>query len=79
MVQPSWQLEQFVCVKGKGLAKEACTVHKALYCELLNAQGAQVWHVFTSDHTALPATHTFIHKWNELGLYLPLLPISRRA
>jgi len=29
-----------------------------------------------TDHTALPATHTFIHKWNEP--YLPLLP-SRRA
>jgi len=28
------------------------------------------------DHTVLPATHTFIHKWNEP--YLPLLP-SRRA
>jgi len=24
------------------------------------------------DHTILPATHTFIHKWNEP--YLPLLP-----
>jgi len=32
--------------------------------------------VLTSDHTVLPATHTFIHKWNEP--YLPLLP-SRRA
>ena len=28
------------------------------------------------DHTVLPATHTFIHKWNEP--YLPLLH-SRRA
>jgi len=33
-------------------------------------------HVLTRDHTVLPATHTFIHKWNEP--YLPLLP-SRRA
>jgi len=32
--------------------------------------GAQVWHVLTRDHTVLPATHTFIHKWNEP--YLPL-------
>ena len=24
------------------------------------------------DHTVLPATYTFIHKWNEP--YLPLLP-----
>jgi len=37
---------------------------------------AQVWHVLTRDHTVLPATRTFIHKWNEP--YLPLLP-SRRA
>jgi len=29
-----------------------------------------------TDRTVLPATHTFIHKWNEP--YLPLLP-SRRA
>jgi len=28
------------------------------------------------DHTVLPATHTFIHKWNEP--YVPLLP-TRRA
>jgi len=34
--------------------------------------GAQVWHVLRRDHTVLPATHTFIHKWNEP--YLPLLP-----
>ena len=32
--------------------------------------------MLTRDHTVLPATHTFIHKWNEP--YLPLLP-SRRA
>jgi len=32
--------------------------------------------VLTRDHTVLPATHTFIDKWNEQ--YLPLLP-SRRA
>jgi len=25
----------------------------------------QVWHVLMSDHTDLPATHTFIHEWNE--------------
>ena len=29
-----------------------------------------VLHVLTRDHTVLPATHTFIHKWNEP--YLPL-------
>jgi len=28
------------------------------------------------NHTVLPVTHTFIHKWNEP--YLPLLP-SRRV
>jgi len=38
--------------------------------------GAQVCHVLTRDHTVSPATHTFIHKWNEP--YLPLLP-SRTA
>jgi len=31
-----------------------------------------VWRVSTRDHTVLPATHTFIYKWNEP--YLPLLP-----
>jgi len=33
-------------------------------------------YVLTRDDTVLPATHTFIHKWNEP--YLPLLP-SRKA
>jgi len=28
--------------------------------------------MLTRDHTVLPATHTFIHKWNEP--YLTLLP-----
>jgi len=28
--------------------------------------------VLTKDHTDLPATHTFIHKWNEP--YLPFTP-----
>jgi len=23
------------------------------------------WHVLTRDHAVLPATHTFIHEWNE--------------
>jgi len=40
------------------------------YYELHSSLGAQVWHVSTRDHTALPATHMFIHKWNEP--YLPL-------
>jgi len=26
---------------------------------------AHKWHVLTRDHTVLPATHTFIHEWNE--------------
>jgi len=38
--------------------------------------GAHVWHMLTRDYTVLPATHMFIHRWNEP--YLPLLP-SRRA
>jgi len=25
----------------------------------------QEWHVLTRDHTVLPATHAFIHEWNE--------------
>ena len=32
--------------------------------------------MLTRDHIVLPASHTFIHKWNEP--YLPLLP-TRRA
>jgi len=38
--------------------------------------GAQVWHVLTRDHTVLPATDTFIHRWNEQ--YLPLTPITAK-
>ena len=38
--------------------------------------GAGVWHVLMKDHAVLPATHTFIHKYNEP--YLPSL-LSRRA
>jgi len=26
-----------------------------------------VWHVLTKDYTVLPATHTFIHEWNQLS------------
>jgi len=33
--------------------------------------------VLMRDHTVLPATHTFIHKWNEP--YLPLLPSYRTS
>jgi len=30
------------------------------------------WHLLMGDHTVLPATHTFIHKWNEPScLYSP--------
>ena len=63
----------------------ACSKSKVkytLFCIALyhdsspKVQSAQVWHVLTRDHTVLPATHTFIHKWNEP--YLPLLR-SRRA
>ena len=39
--------------------------------------GAQVWHVLMRDHTVLPATHTFIHRWNEP--YLPLFPIRMQS
>jgi len=49
---------------------------KEAYCTALimgySSLGAQVWHVLTRDHTVLPATYTFIHKWNEP--YLPLTP-----
>ena len=38
-------------------------------------QSTQVWHVLTRDHTVLPASHKFIHKWNEP--YLSLLPSCR--
>jgi len=42
---------------------------------MIHLQSAQIWHILTSDYIVLPATHTFIHKWNEP--YLPLLPICR--
>jgi len=32
--------------------------------------GTQLWYALTRDHTVLPATHTFIHRWDES--YLPL-------
>ena len=38
--------------------------------------GVQVWHVLTSDHLVLPATHMFTYKWNEP--YLPLTPAAER-
>jgi len=34
-------------------------------------------HVLTRDHTALPATNTFILKWN--ASYLSLLPVRRAS
>jgi len=43
---------------------------------MTNLSSAQIWNVLTTDHTVLPVTQTFIHKWNEP--YQPLLP-SRRA
>jgi len=30
------------------------------------------WNVLTTDHTVLPAAHTFIHEWNECLYFLPL-------
>ena len=31
-----------------------------------------IWQVLTGNHTVLPATHTFIHEWNEQScLYSP--------
>jgi len=41
---------------------------------MTHLKSAQVWHVLTRDRTVLPATHTFIHEWNEP--YLPLLPAA---
>jgi len=32
--------------------------------------GIQLWYALTRDHTVLPATHTFIHRWDQS--YLPL-------
>jgi len=42
----------------------------------LRRSGIGLRHVPTRDHTALLATHTFIHMWYEP--YLPVLP-RRRA
>jgi len=39
--------------------------------------GGQICHVLTRDHTALPATQTFIHKWKEP--YLPSVPSCRAS
>jgi len=53
------------CCKGKG---NLCIALIMSYSSL----GAQVWHVLTRDHTVLPLTHTFIHKWDEACL--PSIP-----
>jgi len=37
----------------------------------------QVWNLLMRNHTSLPATHTFIHKWNDP--YLPLLRSCRAS
>ena len=63
-VEPSY----YLTVKRKPICIALITSYPSL--------GAQLWHVLTRDHTVLPATHTFIHKWNEP--YLPLTP-SRGA
>jgi len=33
-----------------------------------------VWHVLTRDHTVLPATHTFIRRWNEPYMSIRAVP-----
>jgi len=39
----------------------------------------RMWHVLTSNHTVLPATHhTFMHEWNEPSAILPLIPQPQR-
>jgi len=44
----------------------------AIMCANTHLWSTRVWHVLTRDHTALPATHTFICIWNEpLCLYPP--------
>jgi len=52
--------------------KPSCTAVVISYSSVIT----QVWHVLTRNDTVLPATHTFVHKWNEP--YLPLL-FSLRA
>jgi len=37
-------------------------------------RSAQVWHALSRDLTVLPATHAFIHEWNEPYLLLPSHP-----
>jgi len=36
--------------------------------------GALIWHALLRDHTVLPTTHAFVHRWNEPHLHLPSKP-----
>ena len=61
--------------RGRHLCSAGRPSRWALAHILVHLKSAQVWHVLTRDHTVLPATHPFIHKWNEP--YLSLLPNRR--
>jgi len=62
-------------VPGDNIDIKEAYLYSAYY-EILISRRSSMARVLARDHTVLPATHTFIHKWNEP--YPPLTP-SRRA
>ena len=62
---PKVSLLGYTCIKIKE------TYLNIMLIMSYSSLGAEVWHVLTRNHTVVPATHTFIHKWNE-----PCLPLT---
>jgi len=58
-------------MKNRTSGKETGKAHliQHLFMGQPHHRGAQVRHAFLRDHTVLPATHAFIHKWNEPFLH----------
>jgi len=42
-----------------------CSLSNAYTSSDQRRDNPQEWYGLTRDHTVLPATHTFIHEWNE--------------
>jgi len=70
-LKPNWLSD--VMKKEPNLSRMQCSNN--LDITSYSSLGAHVWHMLIRNHTDLPATHTFIHKWNDP--YLPLTPSCR--
>jgi len=74
--QPQYQPNG--CMTRSKVSKEVkrTFVQHFIMCATLVSKALRLAHV-NEGHTVSPATHTFIHKWNEP--YLPLLPSHRAS